>query len=164
LIPAAPRFDHCDENVDPVVPNVPHVPARTPARVEVRDAGSGAVRLRVAVHGTVWGLALSNETIAVLVDERGRRRIDRFDDRTGSRMTSIPVPRNTTEIDADGHTIVYLSGLDIRVVGATTRLQLRAAAKPIGLSIEGRRVAWAENIGAGGRIRAANVASVARFR
>jgi hypothetical protein len=47
--------------------------------------------------------------------------------------------------------IVYRRGHSIRVVGLGE--VARAAAEPIGLSIDGRRIAWAESVDGRGRIR-----------
>ena len=125
-----------------------------PARVEVRNAATGAIETQFPIRGRVRALALSAATAAVLVEENGRRRIDRFDARTGRPRGSIPVVRSTTQIDVDGETLVYLSGSDIRVVSPSRRLHVKTPVKPIGLSIERSRVAWAENVGGRGRIRA----------
>lgn len=66
-------------------------------------------------------------------------------------------------IDVDGGTVVYRSGLDIYVAGRNELLRVRAAATPIGPSIEAGRVAWAENVGGRGRIRALTAPSYACY-
>ena len=48
--------------------------------------------------------------------------------------------------------IVYRVGRSIRVLGRGE--VARAAAVPVGLSIDGRRIAWAENVNGRGRIQA----------
>jgi hypothetical protein len=132
----------------------PLPPAQRPAGVEVRDASSGALVKRLPVRGVVLGLALSRETVAVLVTHDGTKEVLQYDARTGARRAAISVPRGTTGIDVDGRTVVYRSGLDIYTAGQDGLVRVRAAAAPIGLSIEAGRVAWAENVGGHGRIRA----------
>ncbi len=135
----------------------PVPPAQQPANVEVRDASSGALVSRFPVPGVALALALSRETVAILVAHEGRKQVLRYDVRTGARLPGISVPHGTAVIDVDGRTVVYRSGLDIYVVARNGLLRARAAATPIGLSIEAGRVAWAENVGGRGRIRALTV-------
>lgn len=59
-------------------------------------------------------------------------------------------------LDAAGMTVVGRSGRRIwtyDIASGSSRQIATAASTPIGLSIEGRTVAWAENVAAGGRIR-----------
>ena len=52
---------------------------------------------------------------------------------------------------------MFRVGRSIRAVATSThrlRILARAAATPVGLSIEGNRAAWAENLRRGARIRA----------
>jgi hypothetical protein len=86
---------------------------------------------------------------------RGTRRIaERYDARTDVLEQSIPVPRGTAELDVDGQTIVYRFGRSIYVMAPSGLYRPKASGKPIGLSVEGRRIAWAENVGKRRRIRA----------
>jgi hypothetical protein len=68
------------------------------------------------------------------------------------------VPAATSpELSATDQIAVFHVGNSIRGVApgaAKVRSLARAAATPIGLSIEGRRVAWAENLKSTARIRA----------
>jgi hypothetical protein len=77
---------------------------------------------------------------------------------TGSPLGSIHVPPATTPaISAGDHAIVFRVGRSIRALDVKTkrvRTIATAAATPIGLSIAGRRVAWAENFAGRARIRA----------
>jgi hypothetical protein len=130
-------------------------PGGRPGVVELRNARSGALDRRLRVPAVVLALALSRDSVAVLVANRGRKEIRRYDVRTGEQRAALRVPSSTDVIDVDRRTVVYRAGHDVYVVGSSRRLRLRAAAKPIGLSIEGRRVAWAENVGGRGRIVAA---------
>ena len=58
--------------------------------------------------------------------------------------------------------IVYHVGTSVRTIDIATglaRTLLRAAAEPVGLSLEGRRLAWAENLKSSARIRVLYLAS-----
>src|SRR5437764_1431028 len=66
----------------------------------------------------------------------------------------------TTALAAGKGVVAFRVGRSIRVVEASAkraRLLTKAAKTPIGLSVDGIRVAWAENIAGRGRIRAASV-------
>ena len=71
---------------------------------------------------------------------------------------SVPVPKATApQLTANDRTIVFHVGRSIRAVSVAShavRVLTRAAATPIGLSLEGNRLAWAENTGRAARIRA----------
>jgi hypothetical protein len=149
LIPAAREFTQHDPGALP--------PAQRPAVVELRNATSGALLRRLPVPGVVLGLAVSRETVAVLVAREQRTEMLQYDVRTGAQRAGARVPSGTALVDVDGRTVVYRSARDVFVVGPGQALRVRAAATPIGLSIEGRRVAWAENVGGRGRIRAFTV-------
>ena len=73
----------------------------------------------------------------------------------------MPVASGTNpELTATDRTIVYHVGRSIRAVDVEThnvRALVRAAAEPVGLSLEGVRLAWAENLKAAARIRALTV-------
>ena len=67
------------------------------------------------------------------------------------------VEQDEPELTANDHTIVYRVGRSLRAVDIEThgvRALARVAAAPIGLSLEGRRLAWAENLNGSARIRA----------
>jgi hypothetical protein len=122
--------------------------------VEIRDAATGAVRARFVLQGRVLDLALDDATAAVLVDAGSTRRVDRYDAGSGRSLGSTQVAESAQDIDIAGDDVVYRVGSEIHLLagGRTTRLAT-AAARPIGLSIEGRRIAWAENVRNRGRIR-----------
>jgi hypothetical protein len=75
----------------------------------------------------------------------------------GALSGSVPVPEGTSpELSAGATLIVFHVGRSIRSVDVTSnrvRTLARAASTPIGLSVEGDRVAWAENVKGRGRIR-----------
>ncbi len=68
------------------------------------------------------------------------------------------MPKGTSvELSTSDQLIVFRVGRSIRAVSVDShgvRVLARAAAPPIGMSIEGSRVAWAENVKGRGRIRA----------
>jgi hypothetical protein len=136
-------------------------PVPRPARngsVEIRDAVSGEVKATFAPSGTVVAVALTTATAAGLVHDGKRARVEVYDARKGSRLARASVPLGAKDLSIAGRTIVYRVGRTIYVLdwrrGAPTKLAV-AKARPYGLSIEGRRVAWAENLSRGmSRVRA----------
>lgn len=165
----------------PLIPNIPPpalfavsqggvaaVPARasTPAGewvprvaedgpVEVYDL-AGRLALRFELPGIVRGLALSGPKLAVLLEQpddskmilRGDVRLG-FDSFGYSR--TLPVGASQVAIGTGG--TIFRVGREIyRLRGRTPTLIARAASTPIGLSIEGKRIAWAMNIKGRGRI------------
>lgn len=122
--------------------------------VEVRDALTGAVIATVSPVGTVRAVALSGVRLATLSYDAGVKRVDIWDITTQSLFRSIDLPADAApEIDLAGKRLVWRAGRRIYVSdvenGASKRL-FRSRARPVGVSIEGRRVAWAS----GFRIRA----------
>jgi Tol biopolymer transport system component len=117
--------------------------------VDVRDARTGA---RIAFF-TVAGYADSEALVAlsrsyvVLRVEADRLHVHR--PTTGALVASTRVPRNVGGIAvSDSGIVVFHVGRQIRAFDMqkrTTRLIGTAAAKPLGLSIDGRRLAWVEN-------------------
>jgi hypothetical protein len=67
------------------------------------------------------------------------------------------VPDGSADLSAVDRTIVFRVGRSIRAVDVATskiRTLTKAAADPVGLSVEGLRVVWAENLKGSSRIRA----------
>jgi hypothetical protein len=99
--------------------------------------------------------AVSSSLLAVFEKSPQGHVIERFNPQTGAPLGSTPVPANTSALSlaGSGKWIVYSTGshriwlLD----GATGKKTLIAAPKyaPMGLSIEGNHVYWAENPGQG---------------
>jgi hypothetical protein len=83
------------------------------------------------------------------------KRIVLVQPRTGRLLRQLEVPAETTGLSAAGTRVVFSAGNEIRLVsgGEVTTIAITAV-RPRGLSIEGRRVAWIENSGGRGRIRA----------
>jgi hypothetical protein len=143
---------------DPTCTDLPGVLAPAPnGTVEIRS-GDGALVSSFSPAGTVRALALSPATAVVLVEASDRsRRVERYDAATGRLLGATPVqPITANNLDIAGGWIVYRTGRAIRLIDAVTgakRLLVIAPATPLGLSIEHRRVAWAENRLGHGRVR-----------
>jgi hypothetical protein len=117
--------------------------------VQLRSARSGRVIGRIAVNGSVQAVALSRSTVAVLVDGNAGRRIELFDARSKTSHGAVGVPAATaSELSAAAANVVFRAGKTIYLLDGdrrTIRILAVATSTPIGLSIEGPRVAWAEN-------------------
>jgi hypothetical protein len=126
--------------------------------VQLRSARSGRVIGRIAVKGNVQAVALSRLMVAVLVDGNAGRRIELFDARSKASRGAVDVPASTAaELSAAAANVVFRAGNSIYVLDGdrrAIRLIAVAGSTPLGLSIEGPRVAWVENGGNRGRIQA----------
>jgi hypothetical protein len=126
--------------------------------VEIRDADTGKVLTRIVPRGVPDAVALSARVVATLEHSALGLRIAWYDPANGNPLGSVPVPKDTSpELSAGGRLIVFRVGTSIRSVDVDShavRTLTKAAATPVGLSVQGSRVAWAENIRGRGRIRA----------
>ena len=148
---------------------VAYVPAATVAKdgrpsagadlpIEVVDAGTGASIASVQPQGTPLAIALSQHVLASLELTPDGLRLAWYDSATGSSAGSVPVPDGSSpEVTPHDRMVVYRVGRSVHSVDlATSRdtMLVKTAATPIGLSLEGNRLAWAENGKGGGKIRA----------
>jgi hypothetical protein len=127
--------------------------------VEVFDR-SGHVLERIPQVGLVRGLSLSGHKLTVLLERpEGSRQILRYDARNGTYLgTSQLLSPAAVDLTTSARGIVFRIGSSVYLQrGRTSILVARAAATPVGLSITGRRVAWAENVHGHGRIRAVSI-------
>lgn len=126
--------------------------------IEIRDAKTGAAIARAMPQGTPLAIALSDTVLASLERTPIGMALAWYDAASGKRLGSVPVPPGTTrELAATDQMIVFRVGRSIRAVNVDSHkvsVLIKAAATPIGLSVEGSRVAWAENIKGHGRVRA----------
>jgi hypothetical protein len=138
-----------------------HVPIARGARVEVRDAATGALRASFAPKGSVAALGMDGDTVVVLVRVGKQARVEWYSASSGKALGTKAVgPRASDRVDVSGHTIVFQQEKTILSLDTRTRKTLelaRARSKPVGLSIEGGRVAWAENAANRGAVRSVTV-------
>lgn len=126
--------------------------------VEVREAATGGFVSRVDPVGVPEQVALSSGVLAVLERTQGGALVEWFDpSRGGNRLGVVSVPDTATDLSTSDQLIAFRVGRSLRVIDiatGTVRTLATAASTPIGLSLEGSRLAWAENVDGRGRIRA----------
>lgn len=126
--------------------------------IEVVDARTGQEISNVLPQGVPLAIALSEHVLATLERTPLGLRLAWYDRATGQIRGSIPVPKTTSpSLTANDRLIVFHVGRSLRGVAVDThhaRVLARAAASPIGLSLEGGRLAWGENAARAYRIRA----------
>lgn len=129
--------------------------------IEVVDAQTGASISRVSPQGTPLAITLTPHVLATLERTPLGLRLAWYERATGAPVGSVPVSSKTNpELTATDHTIVYHVGRSIRAVDIVTHnvsTLAGARAEPVGLSLEGQRLAWAENLKTAARIRALTV-------
>ena len=132
------------------------------AAIDVVDAASGRVVSSIRPQGTPVAIALSAHVLATLEQTRLGLRLAWYSPATGSPTGSVPVTATTSAaLTVSDQLVVFHVGRSIRAVEVATgrvKTLVTAAAQPIGLSIAGSRLAWAENGKHGARIRAYYVA------
>jgi len=137
------------------VTSPPPDPAGTP--VEIRDATTGNLVAQFTPPGTVLALALSG-SVAAVVDELGdgTRYIERYDATTGTLLGATGNIAVGDTLSSSGNTLVFAVGASkIEAMDLTTgalRVLAVSPATPIGLSVAGKRVAWAVNVHGHGRV------------
>lgn len=131
-------------------------PLESRGAVEIRTLAGGLVSRFVPARYPAQ-VALSAEVAATLSRTKQAARLELFEPRSGHKLGIAWLPRNSARLSVAGKTAVFSSGRRIWALDARTRrrrLIAMAAADPVGLSIEGRRVAWAENLKTTARVRA----------
>lgn len=136
--------------------NVPRVAENGPVQVFRPLYGQTRQVSSIAPQGRVTALALSFEQLAVLMERaNGGKAIERYDPQSGRRIGVTAVPSTTaSELSISSAGLIYRAGRRIYLFtgSAAPKLVWQASATPIGLSLEGRRIAWAVNIKGRGRI------------
>jgi hypothetical protein len=126
--------------------------------IEVVDSVTGRVLSSITPQGTPVAVALSAHVLATLERTPLGLRLAWYTPETGSPAGSVPVALATNpSLSVSDRLAVFHVGRSIRGVEIGTgrvRTLVTAAAPPIGLSVEGNRIAWAENLKHGARIRA----------
>jgi len=129
--------------------------------IVIRNAGTGVPVASIAPDGTPLAIGLSDTVLAVLGSTPDGLVLSWYAHDTGRLLHSMRVPKTTApELAVGSETIVYRDGLEIRAVDVRSnrvKTLAKASSTPIGLSISDGRVAWAENVGGRGRIRAIDV-------
>jgi hypothetical protein len=130
--------------------------------VEVRNTLTGALMTSVTPRTAPTAIALSGSALALLGRSRTRLVLDWYEVKTGKPLGSLRLPKGAAAtISIGDHVIVFRVGRSIRSVSIDTKHVAKvatAAATPVGLSVAGDRVAWAENVDGRGRIRAVTLA------
>jgi Tol biopolymer transport system component len=129
---------------------VPHSP------VELRDALTGRLIKRFRINGYARAGALGADYVALLVDHEPGVRVEIYG-LNGRFRTANFAGSSVRNISAAGRAVVFATGRVIRRLDARTgavNTLATARRKPVGLTIEGRRVVWAENGRGTARIRA----------
>jgi hypothetical protein len=129
----------------------------------VRNTLTGALMTSVTPSIAPTAIALSGSALALLGRSGTRLVLDWYEVKTGNPLGSLRLPKGAApSISIGDHVIVFRVGRSIRTVNIDTKqvaAVATAAATPVGLSVAGDRVAWAENVGGRGRIRAITLAS-----
>lgn len=118
------------------------------ARVEVRDVTNGRITASFKPAGRVTALALDTRSTAVLVRSAGKARVEWYATSSGKQLGAVSVSAKVANrVAVSGRTVVFARGrtifaLDIQAKRVRELAQTGAA--PVGLSIEGARVVWAE--------------------
>ena len=126
------------------------VAAADEAMAEVRDGATCALLAAISPGGAIRALALGDGVLALLVDGTdGTRRISRFDAESGAPLGRSAVPAATApRLDVAPGRVAYRVGNAIRVLdlaSGASRTAWTPRRFPLGLSLEGRTLAWVEN-------------------
>ena len=128
--------------------------------IEIVDADTGAQIAHVAPAGTLVAIALAPHVLVTLERTTAGLRLAWYSYSTtaGTRLGSIAVKSTTApEITANDQIAVFRVGRFLHVLTLATghsRTVVETVGRPVGVSLEGSRLAWAENIHGRGRIRA----------
>lgn len=126
--------------------------------IEIVDATTGAEIASVVPQGIPTAIALAPHVLATLERTPLGLRLAWYDSTTGETRGSVPVPAATApSLTASDQFVVFRVGRSLRAVATGThrlRVLARLTATPLGLSLEGGRLAWAENLRGSYRIRA----------
>jgi hypothetical protein len=125
----------------------------------VVDAKTGSQTTSFSPQGTPVAIALSEHVLATIERTPLGTRVAWYNPLTGTAIGSAPVAAATApELAVSDKYVIFHVGRSIRSIEIATgriRTIARAASTPIGLSLVGTRLAWAENLkGGGARVRA----------
>jgi len=130
--------------------------------VDIRDIRTGVRVASIVPDGTPLAIGLSDSVLALIGTTPQGLVLSWYAADTGRFLHALTVARTTSpEVSVGTTMIVYRNGRTIRAVDLRTlhvRTLAKAASTPVGLSVAGDRVAWAENVRGRGRIRAITIA------
>jgi hypothetical protein len=131
--------------------------------IDIVNAETGESIASATPQGTPIALGLSPHVLATLERTPLGTRVAWYDPATGKPSGSAPVAAATAPtLAVNDRYIVFRAGRTVRGINVATgkiRTLVRAAAAPVGLSLSGSRLAWAENLKHGARIRALRLQS-----
>lgn len=126
-----------------------------------RATGAPARSITLGVVSDSRSVALGGGRIAVLsvLGQTGKPQISLFDAESGAlqHVVEVPAAGQLELAGVTGRRVVFRTGRTVRLLDAVAlRMSVLTVlhTDPIGLSVSGGRVAWAENRGSVGRIRA----------
>jgi hypothetical protein len=123
-------------------------PNPTTSEVEVRDSVTGEQFASFTVPGRATAIALGSGQVAVLATDDAGSRVFRYSAVDGALLGSTAVPPKTApELSISRNRVVFRAGRTIWLLDArtdTARPLATTRRAPVGASIEGNRVAWAE--------------------
>ena len=130
--------------------------------IEIVDVDTGAPIANVSPEGTPVAIALAPHILVSLERTTDGLKLAWYSATTGTGIGSVDVPPGTApSISANDQIAVFRVGRFLHVLtfaSGHSRTVAETVGKPIGVSLEGSRLAWAENIKGRGRIRALFVA------
>jgi Tol biopolymer transport system component len=129
------------------------VPAWT--GVEIRRTSDGTILHSFPTTAVPLSIALTADRVALLFHQTVELRTF-----SGSLVQTFAVDPSVSEISMSGHWIVFRAGKSIQALDTSTgdiRTVAQAAGTVVGLSIDGHRVAWAEQLNGPNVIRAATL-------
>lgn len=131
--------------------------------IEIVDVATGASISRVSPKGTPVAIALAPHVLATLERTTGGLTLAwySYSAPIGARIGSVAVPAGTAPVLSTNDEIaVFRVGRFLHVLAFATghsKTVAQTVGRPIGVSLDGSRLAWAENVRGRGRIRALTV-------
>jgi hypothetical protein len=126
--------------------------------ISILDADTGTAIASVSPEGTPVAIALAPHVLVTLERTTGGLRLAWYSATTGTGLGSVAVPASTApSVSANDQIAAFRVGHFLHVLTFDTgrsRTVAQTVGRPIGVSLEGSRLAWAENVRGRGRIRA----------
>lgn len=149
---------------DPAGPAGPPLPGSRPP-VRVVSATTGATVSSVQPLGVPLAIALSPNVLAILSRSQDSEAVSWYDTASGTKLGSVAVSTKAApELAASDGVLVYRVGRVLRAISVRTgriRMLARAAVAPLGFTLAGSRLTWAENGDGTSRIRAVSLGAAA---